>query len=397
MNRKKILFLGGAFSQVPAIQFASDQGHYVITADYLPDNPGHEISHEYHNISTTDKGKILELAKKLNIDAVSAYASDPAAPTAAYVAENLKLVGSSVKSVNILSDKTLFRDFLIKNGFNCPWFYSASRVEDLLVNYTGEKVILKPADSSGSKGIFIVNSENDLKSNFFEAQKFSRTSTVILEQFIEKKGPQIHGEGFVENGKLIFIQLGDQYFSHVNSLVPYSTIVPSLYNQDIIFDAEKIVSEFISKVGFQTGGINIELIRDMNDELYILEIGARNGGNFMPQLLTHATGFDLVKAHIDSIIGEEVQLSTVSKTEEYFAQLILHSNCDGRFKSINIPVPLEDLVIETVLYVNEGDIVRKYKNSKDVVGILILKLNTQKEYNCFLEGLTDFNWVETEK
>ena len=33
---KKILFLGAAPTQIPPITYALDQGHYVITYDYLP-------------------------------------------------------------------------------------------------------------------------------------------------------------------------------------------------------------------------------------------------------------------------------------------------------------------------------------------------------------------------
>jgi len=52
---KKILMLGGSHFQVPAIKKAVEMGYHVITCDYLPDNPGHKYSHEYHNVSTTDK------------------------------------------------------------------------------------------------------------------------------------------------------------------------------------------------------------------------------------------------------------------------------------------------------------------------------------------------------
>ena len=92
-----------------AIKEAVRQGCYVITCDYLPQNPGHKFSHEYHNVSTTDKEAVLSLARRLKVDGIVAYASDPAAPTAAYVCEKLGLPTSPYKSVEILSKKHLFR------------------------------------------------------------------------------------------------------------------------------------------------------------------------------------------------------------------------------------------------------------------------------------------------
>ena len=52
---KKLLMLGGAPSQVVAIRRAKEMGYYVITCDYLENNPGHTFFDEYHIVSTVDK------------------------------------------------------------------------------------------------------------------------------------------------------------------------------------------------------------------------------------------------------------------------------------------------------------------------------------------------------
>ena len=117
---KRILMLGGAMQQIPIIRQAKEMGLYVITCDYLPSNPGHTLADEYHNVSTTDLEGVLRLAEGLEIDGIVAYASDPAAPTAAYVAEKLGLPGNPYESVKLCTEKDLFRAFLKEHGFNCP-------------------------------------------------------------------------------------------------------------------------------------------------------------------------------------------------------------------------------------------------------------------------------------
>lgn len=117
---KRILFLGAAPTQIPPIRYALSQGHYVITCDYLPDNPGHRFAHEWHDVSTTDKEAVLTLARRLKIDGIVAYASDPAAPTAAYVGNALGLPSNPYEAVLTLARKDLFRAFLKKHGFNVP-------------------------------------------------------------------------------------------------------------------------------------------------------------------------------------------------------------------------------------------------------------------------------------
>ena len=127
---KRVLMLGGSNFQIPIIKKAKEMGLYVITCDYLPDNPGHKFSDEYHNVSTTDKEGVLELAKSLNIDGIVCYASDVSAPTAAYVAEKMKLPSQPYNSVYLLTHKDLFRKFLKENGFNVPKAQGYSCIEE---------------------------------------------------------------------------------------------------------------------------------------------------------------------------------------------------------------------------------------------------------------------------
>lgn len=117
---KKVLLLGGSLFQVPSIKTAKKMGYHTIVCDFLPDNPGQHFADEYYNVSTTDKEAILALARRLSIDGIVCYASDPAAPTAAYVAEQLGLPTSPYQSVELLSNKDKFRDFLAKHQFNVP-------------------------------------------------------------------------------------------------------------------------------------------------------------------------------------------------------------------------------------------------------------------------------------
>ena len=86
---KKLLLLGGSAQQVVAIETAKRLGYETVLCDFLPDNPGQYHADKFYMVSTTDKNAVLEVAEKEKINGILAYASDPAAPTAAYVAEKL--------------------------------------------------------------------------------------------------------------------------------------------------------------------------------------------------------------------------------------------------------------------------------------------------------------------
>ena len=130
MRKRKILLLGGSAQQIVAIETAKRLGYYTVLCDYLPDNPGQHHVDKFYLVSTIDKEAVLQVAKDEAVDGVLAYASDPAAPTAAYVAEQLGLPGNPYESVEILCNKDRFRAFLAENGFCTPKAQGYDSVKD---------------------------------------------------------------------------------------------------------------------------------------------------------------------------------------------------------------------------------------------------------------------------
>lgn len=95
---KKLLLLGGSAQQVIAIETAKKLGYYTVLCDYLNDNPGQYHADKFYLVSTTDKDAVLKVAMEESVSGVLAYASDPAAPTAAYVAEKMGIPGNPYES-----------------------------------------------------------------------------------------------------------------------------------------------------------------------------------------------------------------------------------------------------------------------------------------------------------
>src|SRR5699024_9828243 len=153
--------------------------------------PGQNFADVFYNISTTDLDKVLQIAEKENIDGIVAYASDPAAPTAAFVAEKLGLTSNSYTSVNTLSFKNNFREFLKSNGFYSTFAMSYENFSDAFeeIDRFNFPVMIKPIDSSGSKGVRKIDNKSDLEQYFNYAMKFSRKKIIVIEEFFEKDHP----------------------------------------------------------------------------------------------------------------------------------------------------------------------------------------------------------------
>lgn len=386
--KKKILLLGGAFAQIPFIEEAKRKNLYVVTCDYLPDNPGHKLADEYYNISTTDKQGVLELARKLDVDYVYAYASDPGIPVATYVAEKLGIGTNSFEVVQCFSEKDLFRRFLKKNGFNYPKNVVLKEGDDYktILNELSYPFIIKPTDSSGSKGVIKIEKAAEIENGVAYSLSFSRNRRLIAEEFIESEGHQFHGDGFVSEGKLVFSYLGDHHYNdEINPFVPYSTSWPTKRSKG---DLQKVITEvekIIDVSDYKAGPINIEARIDQNGKVYIMEIGMRSGGNFVPQIIKHATGFDMVQATLFSIIGEPITFPD-NIYDGVCAYYVLHSKEDGLLRGIEIDEKLKKHILEFYQYKNIGDRVNSFNGANAAVGLLLLHFDSLEDreefYNC---------------
>lgn len=381
---KKVLMLGGSLYQTYAIKEAVKMGYYVITCDYLPSNPGHQYAHEYHNVSTTDKKAVLELAKRLNVDGIVAYASDPAAPTAAYVCEKLGLPTSPYKSVEILSKKHLFRKYLAEHGFNVPYAKSYTSYEDAEKDIDSFKlpVMVKPVDSSGSKGISKLVDKKQLKVFFEDALSYSREKIVIIEEFIEKEGPQISGDAFSVEGELVFHCLGNEFYSAKvdKDFAPLGECWPTIMPQSVIDQLAQDLQRLISSLGMKSTAYNVEAIYGKDGKVYILELGARSGGSLIPQITALATGVDMVPYVIKAAMGEDCSELKMAPVKGFWSNYMVHSNSTGRFLSIDFDDYFKKKhIVDWVTDIKKGDLIHKFRDAQDCIGELILRYKNKTE------------------
>ncbi len=404
MEQKRLLFLGGADIQIPAIQKAVEMGHYVITIDYLPENPGHKYSHEYYNISTTDKEKVLELAKKIKIHGISAYASDPAALTAAYVSEHLGLPGNSYQSIQTISDKINFRKIQQKVNAPCPRIIESSEYSFIL-NELGKfkhGAIIKPADTSGSKGIFRIHkgeSENEIREKIEKALFYSRTKRVVLEEYLKRKGFVMSGDFMVEKGKIIFYCFGDVHFNDaITGLVPRSISLPTTLRDEsffvkIIADLQKIIDE----LKITTGVFNCDVIQDEEYRPIILDIGARNGGNLFNDIISIHTGIDLIGLTLIQTLGGPVSVKEEIVPKGYYAHNVIHTIQDGIFEELFIHPSMEKHIFYKIVNVGKGQEVSKFINSGFRIGLVLLKFDDFSQMHQVLGNVYDYFRVVLKK
>ena len=395
---KKILLLGGSAQQIVAIKTAKQLGYYTVLCDFLTDNPGQYEADKFYLVSTTDKAAVLEVAQKEHVDGVLAYASDPAAPTAAYIAEKLGLPGNPCQSVEILCNKDRFRKFLLENGFSVPKANGYASVEDALNDkvYYEYPIIIKPVDSSGSKGATVLHSEEEGLTDALEfAFSFSRCHRVIVEHFIEKKHPYlIGGDVFIEDGKIVLWGLLNCHRDNsVNSLVPVGKSYPlQLETEDVQRVKETLVS-MVERLGIRNGSMNVELVVDKSNRVWPIDVGPRSGGNMIPDLLGDMFGVDIAEMSVEAAMGTAIK-GNIHEPNGFYATHNLHSNKNGTYKDIVFSPDIEPYIYRKCLYKKAGDAVEYFDNAAKCLGIVFFKFPDENVMRNILEHINDLITIE---
>lgn len=389
------MLLGGIRYLLPVIKAAHEQGYYVITADYLPDNIAHKYSDEYVNVSIIDKEAVLKVAREKEIDGIMSFGVDPGVVSASYVQNQMGLPSfGPFESVEILQNKDKFRAFLTKHGFNVPWalgFSSQEEAWDSRAKFS-YPLIVKPTDSAGSKGCTRVDKEEQLLAAIEYAFKFTISGRIIIEEFLEKKGCSSDTDSYSQDGQLKFVSFCAQRFD-ANATNPYT---PAAYSWPSTFTDEEeayLTSEIqrlITLLGMKTAVYNIETRISQNNKPYIMELTPRGGGNRLCEMLRYATGVDMITAITRAMVGDEPGVVEQKSYNGHWAEIILHADTDGKFVELEIDPSLPAEVVERDLWVKPGDIVHGFEAANDAIGTLVLRFENAEELEKAITNQKDW-------
>lgn len=379
---KKLMLLGGLRYLLPAIKSAHEQGYYVITADYLPNNIAHNYSDEYVNVSIIDKEAVLKVALEKQIDGIMSFAVDPGVVTASYVQNKMGLpCFGPYESVEILQNKDKFRSFLQKNGFNVPLAKGFDNVDAAMAEtyWYPWPVIVKPTDSAGSKGVTRVDRLEDLRPALEWAMENSLSGHIIVEEFIEKSGCSSDCDCFSVNGELKVCTFNAQRFD-LNAAGPY---VPAAYTWPSTFGIENEkylkgeLQRLLKLLGMGSLLYNIETRIGTNGKPYIMEVTPRAGGNRLAEMIRYATGTDMILASVRSCVGDSIEIEQ-RPIKGHWAEIILHANKTGEYDHIEYSIDFEAEVVEEDLWVKAGEHVDTFLGANNAIGTLVLKFPNQE-------------------
>lgn len=375
---KKILILGAGEMQIPVIQKVNEMGHESIALDYDEKAGGFEYAQKKYVVSSTDAEKVLEVAKKENVDAILTT-SDYPVNVVAKVCKILNLHAMSPEVANICTNKYLQRKLFRDNEIDAPKFYLISEDKDI-DEYKEYPYIVKPVDSSASRGVKKVSNVNEMREAIKDAMEYSRTGQVLIEQFIG--GKEFSVETLTQDYKTTIVNITEKLVigEDYGYFVEDTHIEPARISSEDRTLIEEQVSKALTCIKANNCPSHTE-VKLWNGKAYIIEMACRLGGDYITSdLVPLSTGIDmlenLVKISLGELIDIEKKISKIS-----MVQFLNHENYDHCKEFI------ESNKDQIFRYEVKPKHDRLIKSSLDRMGYIIMQLDTLKECEEVLQKI----------
>lgn len=387
---KKILIIGAGFLQDFVIRKAKSMGYETYTLDADPNAIGFEHADHYEVINIVDEKACLEYAKENEIDGVLTAATDYGVLTAAYIVKEMGLSGLKYEVAKLIKNKYKVRKCLYENHVD-DFEQSYEVYEDTNIDELSKKIVypvmVKPCDGSGSRGASRVDRAEDLKDACKYAMDGSITHRAEIETFII--GREYGAESLVVDGKIYVLGIMQKWMTHPPYYAELGHSIPN--DLSLVIEAKVIeyVKNAIKVLGINSGSVNMDLLITEDGKVYIVDIGARMGGNMIgPCIIPYGTGIDYMAAMIQNAVGDEVDL-TVGKKSAVATRLLAFG--DGIVKQLPDFDKIEnEYDVEIYHHLEIGQAIREYHTNLDGCGYIIAKGNNIDEATQKAEQTLDY-------
>lgn len=310
---KRLAVIGASYLQMPLVKKAKEMGLEVHCFAWKEGSVCKDVADFFYPVSIVEKDEILRICREVGIDGICTIASDVAAPTVSYVAENIGLIANPYEVAVRANNKFLMRNAFIEAGVPCPLYMSVKSVEETAGISFDYPLIVKPSDRSGSLGVTKVLSHEELVKAVEKALSVSFTKQAIVEEYIE--GREISVEFISFHGAHYPLQITDKVTTGAPHFVELEHHQPSNLSEEMYARIYDITRRALDALGITDGASHSEYRITEDRRIAIMEIGGRMGGDFIgSDLVSLSTGYDFLKGVIDVALGEfEAPVKTCRK------------------------------------------------------------------------------------
>ncbi len=382
-----MLFVGAGRHQRRAILRAKELGLRVLAADRNADAPGLADADSGFVVDFSDVDAVLAAVSGESFDGVLTVSADRAVPVVAAIAEARGLPGIGTATAHLMTHKVAMRRRLAEEGVPQPR-YAALRILSERHRAAGEvgfPAVLKPADSGGQRGIFLIESVGEIEAHLHEALSASPTREAILEEYVE--GTEMNGIVIARAGEASTLTLSDRMRPPgVGFGVGWIHVYPPTVPTEQLEESQRVAAQAVRALGLETGIAFPQLIAARDGRVVVVEVAARIPGGQMSDLVRHAVGVDLVEVQLRMALGEALPDSLVTPAFRQPLAIRFLTAAPGPLQPGRVTRvgSLEKVlafpgVVQADTYLLEGEVIRPVRLDGDRRGYVIAVGDTNLE------------------
>jgi biotin carboxylase len=374
-----VLFVGAGRHQRRALQRVKELGVRLVAVDRNPEAPGLEIADVGEVVDFADVAAVADVGRRHEVDGVMTFAADRAVPVVAGVAEALGLPGIGTETAHLMTNKIAMRRRLADAGVPQPRFAAIRHVREVgaAAEAVGFPAVLKPADSAGQRGLFLVASADDVERHLHAALAQSIEEEAILESY--HAGLEVNGLLVARGGEVTVVTLSDRRRAAGAGFgVALAHVYPSTLFGDALAEVERVGRSTVHALGLRDGIAYPQVIWGDDGVARLIEVAARIPAGQMDSVARYGVGVDLVEIALLQALGRSVPDDLVEpEKQQPMAIAFLTAQpgplptgqlvrVDGLDKVLAFPG-----VVEADLYFQEGETIRPVQVDGDRRGYVI--------------------------
>lgn len=400
MNQEKVIIvLGAKYEQIPLMALARENGYEVAAVDNSENPKGRNFCKYFYNFSYRDEEKILALAEIHNISGIGTIGTNDAICYASRINKRLNLDGlyDSPEIISRATYKNIWRPFLEMNTGSVPEGKLCGDFAGIEASVQKLRlpVILKPSDSSGGKGISVVENENDLKEAYFEALKYSTNGLIIVEKYIGHNSYAV--ESFVIDKEVHLLAIAERKLPDAPICVGLGTTLPDVLPDMARGKIAGLNKTVIEALELTYGPVHIDMVLDNDANPFVVDIGPRLIAGPNALHIKKALGFDMNQAVFNQIIGKKEGNIQIQFNGKYFAHRYITTQESGKIKSIKFDHEFyKGNILELDWHVKPGDLIQPLKNAQNRYGYVTAFDDNFENLKQNIDKFVDQITIETE-
>ena len=374
-----VLFVGAGRHQRRALVRVKELGVRVVAVDRNPEAPGLSIADVAEVVDFANVADVAEVGRRHGVRGVMTFAADRAVPVVAGVAETSGLPGIGTETAHLMTNKIAMRRRLADAGVPQPRFAAIRHVREVraAADAVGFPAVLKPADSAGQRGLFLVASLDDVERHLHAALAQSTDEEAILESY--HPGLEVNGLLVARGGDVAVVTLSDRRRPPGAGFgVAVAHVYPSTLFGDALAEVERVGRSTVHALGLRDGIAYPQVIWGDDGLARLIEVAARIPAGQMDSVARYGVGVDLVEIALRQALGQPVPDELVQPERQQPMAISFLTAAPG-------PLPTGKLVsvsgldkvlafpgvVEADLYFQEGETIRPVRMDGDRRGYVI--------------------------